>query len=38
MKNYTELSKKILEEKILAMNFEVNGNKISHTKVKFPKA
>ena len=38
MKNYTELSKKILEEKILALAFDVNGNKITHPKVRFPKA
>ena len=38
MKNYTDISKKILEEKFLSLAFESNGNKIIHTKVKFPKA
>ena len=38
MKNYTEISKKILEEKFLTLSFVSNGYKITHTKVKFPKA
>ena len=38
MKNYTEISKKILEEKFLNLAFDSNGNKITHTKVRFPKA
>lgn len=39
MKNYTESTKKILEEKFLQLVFEAANNiKITHTKVKFPKA
>lgn len=39
MKNYTQLTKKILEEKLLNLVYEgANNIKINHTKVKFPKA
>ena len=39
MKNYTEATKKILEQLFLQLVFEGDNNiKISHTKVKFPKA
>lgn len=38
MKNYTEIAKKILEQKLLDLTYNVNNIKISHTKVRFPKA
>lgn len=38
MKNYTEVSKKLLEEKILQMDIKDEANVITNTKVKFVKA
>lgn len=39
MKNYTELTKKILEQRFLELVFNgANNINITHTKVKFPKA
>ena len=39
MKNYTEVTKKMLEQKILALAYDSpDGIKITHTKVRFPKA
>jgi len=39
MKNYSESTKKILEQKFLELVFEgANNIKITHTKIKFSKA
>ena len=39
MKNYTEVTKKLLEEKLLKLAYDgPEGIKITHTKVRFPKA
>ena len=38
MKNYTEIAKKILEHRLLELTYTINNIKITHTKVRFPKA
>lgn len=38
MKNYTDVAKKLIEEKLLAMELKDGDVIITNTKVKFPKA
>lgn len=39
MKNYTEATKKMLEEQFLSLVLDLPGGiKLTHTKVRFPKA
>lgn len=39
MKNYTEVTKKMLEEKFIKLAFDLpDGIKITHSKIRFPKA